>query len=224
MGFSYVRMVGQWLNPDGSPATGYVAVTPSQPLVNDGQTIDGPVRVPFSPATGGAVSFLLAATNDPDTLPATATYDFFVYVGGTMVERYHTAIPHTVTQLDITVDLPWAGSTGLLPPPVVEVQVSLLSNGWGPVIGYPMPGYLQGDDHVVHLAGALSGGTPGATAFTLPAGMSPGGYSLGLSAACLDGTTGVLRIDPDGSVRPMEAAGYQLNGLSFLPLLSPVSG
>jgi hypothetical protein len=215
--FTYVTMVGQWRNPDGSPATGFVTASPQVPLVNGGVAIDGPVRVSFNPVTNGAVSFSLAATTDIGTAPAGVDYDIFVYIGGMMAEKYTTAIPSTVGQLDITSDLPWTGSVAGPVQPIHSIDTASLQNGWVSMPSYPGPYYLQGDEGVMHLGGTITGGLSGVVAWNMPVGMRPVTNDIVLIAPCFDGAIGNLLIKVDGDVVPQTASSYRLDGLSYIP-------
>jgi hypothetical protein len=181
-------------------------------MSNNGVSIDGTVRVPLD--NQGAVSFELAATTDPQTFPAGVTYDIFVYLNGSLAHKYTTPIPSTVSQLDITQDLPWGGSVGGLVHPITPTS---LSGGWTPMPGNPGPYYLQGDEGVLHFGGSITGGNAGVPAFTLPAGLRPALNNVVLPALCFDGSIGTLIFATNGTVTPQTSASYRLDGLSFIP-------
>jgi hypothetical protein len=194
-----------------------VTVSPQAPLVNSGVSIDGITRVPFGVATDGAVSFPLAATTDPGTTPAGVLYDIFVYIGGSLADKYTTAIPSTVSQLDITTDLPWQGSVAGPVQPVHPIDSAALQNSWVAMPLYPGPYYLQGSEGVVHLGGTITGGDANTVAWTMPVGFRPVTNDIVLLAPCFDGAVGNLILRTNGDVVPQTASSYRLDGLSYIP-------
>jgi hypothetical protein len=144
-------------------------------------------------------------------------YDIFVYIAGQLTEKYTTPIPSTVSQIDITTDLPWGGSVAGTVGSVHPIDTTSLQNGWVPMPSYPGPYYLQGPEGVVHLGGTITGGASGSVAWSMPDGFRPVTNDIVLIGPCFDGAIGNLLIRTNGDVVPQTASSYRLDGLSYIP-------
>lgn len=97
-----------------------------------------------------------------------------------------------------------------------------LSGSWGAAASpYDPPGYYKSTTGRVHLSGAMTGGTIGSAAFTLPTGSRPGARVI-QNVYSLDGTGQVLaavQIDTSGVVTPISGGNvlFSLDGVSFRP-------
>lgn len=76
-------------------------------------------------------------------------------------------------------------------------------NGWLSLFGFPAANYFKDSMGVVHLQGALQGGTVDAVAFTLPEGYRPQPNNQGVFAVCSNGAYGQVKVQDNGDVVPM---------------------
>jgi hypothetical protein len=87
-------------------------------------------------------------------------------------------------------------------------------NGWTNYTatpGWSKAGFWKDAFGVVHLEGTITGGTTGATAFTLPAGYRPG---TNLFVPIANGTFGYIL--STGEIQPNSSGDVGIDGLSFL--------
>jgi hypothetical protein len=101
----------------------------------------------------------------------------------------------------------------------IQFTVATLKNGWQPVSPgtYARPGYAKDSLGVVHLRGALAGGSGGTTAFVLPKALRPH-HVLFMPVSTRNGTTGYADIQDNGHVilGGGEVGGFtSLDGTSF---------
>lgn len=103
MAFTQITVTKTWTNPDGSPATGTVLFQLTQQLTDSstGNSIDPePITATLS---GGAISQVLVANNDPTTQPQSTKYAVTETVSSEANPVYYTiivpynAVGHTAT-------------------------------------------------------------------------------------------------------------------------------
>jgi hypothetical protein len=101
---STVVVTGNYTNPDGSYATGYVKFQPSTAVALTGTSTDSflaadPLTIPLS---NGSFTVTLVATDGTGVSPAGFTYTVTEMLNGA-TRTYSISVPKAVTPVDITV-------------------------------------------------------------------------------------------------------------------------
>lgn len=118
-GFTLVSVTGRYLNPaTGAPRTGTVTFTLPNPLSNGGQSTAATFTATLD--SGGNLSILLPATNDPGTTPAGMVYHVAESLdGGTAGSAY--SLPVTTGNANTGIVL---GAVPALGEPLAKVSVT----------------------------------------------------------------------------------------------------
>lgn len=107
MAFTSVTVTHQFLNPDGSNATGTVRFSLSGRMTNGTQSI-----MPAEPITAilssGSLSQALPATDDTGTVSSDSEihYDVTINIDGARTEEYAIVVPHATSPVDLFTLIP----------------------------------------------------------------------------------------------------------------------
>lgn len=92
MSFTSRTIVHTFSQADGTTASGEVSFNLPLPMTNDGTTII-PSKVAASLNGSGAISVLLAANDDPDTLPTGVQWQVTLRIAGADPLEYSITVP-----------------------------------------------------------------------------------------------------------------------------------
>lgn len=112
MAFTTVVVVGQWEREDGSPSQGTVTATLDREIHNDALMIGRVPALGRLNNEGRLVNdagepFRLYATNDPDTEPTSAAYQWTLQIDESPVRSFFAPLPHDAPEVEgvPTIDL-----------------------------------------------------------------------------------------------------------------------
>lgn len=118
MAFTPITVTREYLQPNLQAAAGKVTFTPTSPMVNDGTVIAAPATFQLA---AGQLTAILAANDDPDTLPVDVAYLVREQIDGQVERRYYVEIPYNAA--GGTVDLSTLAAVGVAPTVVFPTPV-----------------------------------------------------------------------------------------------------
>lgn len=97
MAFTSITLTHQFLNPDGTPASGMVAFRLTERVTNGGVTYAPQVPVHATLDSNGHLSQALPANNDPATAPAGSAYVVTLMLNGRSGEETEVVVPYNAS-------------------------------------------------------------------------------------------------------------------------------